>query len=182
MVLEAISRWRFTPARALAEDGTDRVIEATVLIAAVYRAPTVYDNAVLGTIPMDQGRPSSETSYPLVMPGPGYPTQAANGGVVVLEASLDEAGIVRRLRTVRSNPAFDAVAREAVNQWKFRGASSRSVPVPSNAYIILGFAQPVGLSGSPGQRGGPPPGGGSGQPGLPAQPRLPVQPAPGQTR
>jgi TonB family protein len=146
MVLDAISRWRFTPAHAPDAKGADEVVEAPVLIAAVYRAPAVFNNATLGTAPVDQSRASSETPYPVVMPAPGYPTQAQyGGGVVMLEASLDAAGIVRGLRTIRSNPAFDAVARDAVSQWKFRGASLRSLPVPSNAYIIAGFAQPVGL-------------------------------------
>jgi TonB family protein len=143
MVLDAVSRWRFTPARATGDDGVDRAVDASMLIVAMYRPPNLFNNPTLGTPPADLGRPSSETPYPLTLAMPGHPPQAASGGVVMLEVSLDETGIVRGVHPIRSNPAFDAAARGAVDQWKFRGASVRSVPVPSTVYVILGFPQPV---------------------------------------
>jgi TonB family protein len=143
MVLDAIRRWRFTPARAPGADGMDQVVEAAVLIAAVYRAPTVLNGPTLGTAPLDMSTPSVETPYPVAMPTPAFPVQAGSGGVVMIEVSLDEAGISRGTRVVRSDPAFDTVARDAVSRWQFRGATLRSRPVSSTVYVILGFASPV---------------------------------------
>ena len=149
MVLDAISRWRFTPARVPAENGVDQVmIDSYVLIAAVYRPPTVYNGPTVGTAPLDQSRASSETPYPLMMSMPAYPPQTLLGGVTLLEVSLDEAGISKGARIVRSSATFDSAARDAVNQWQFRGASLRSRAVPANVYVIVGFPQPLGPSSS----------------------------------
>ena len=143
MVLDAVVRWRFTPAHMRAEDGGDQIVEAPVLIAAVYRAPTGFGGPTLGPAPVDLGRPSLDAPYPITMPAPGYPPMALAGGVVVLEVSLDESGITRAVRVVHSSPPFDSAARDAVSQWNFRGASLQSHPVPSSAYILLGFTPPV---------------------------------------
>jgi TonB family protein len=143
MVLDAVSRWRFAPAHAPDRNNVEQSVEASVLIAAVYRAPAMFNAATLGTPPLDVSAPSSDTPYPMSMPPPAYPPGAAFGGVVMLEVSLDEAGITRDVRTVRSRPGFDAAARDIVRQWNFRGASWRSLPVPSTAYVIVGFTPPV---------------------------------------
>lgn len=143
MVLDAIARWRFTPARAPGADDTDEIVDGPVLIAAVYRAPTVFNGPTLGTAPVDQSKASTETPYPVATPAPAFPPQAAFGGVVMLEVSLDEAGISRGVRTVRSNPAFDSAARDALAQWNFRGALLKGRPVASTAYVIFGFMPPV---------------------------------------
>jgi TonB family protein len=141
MVLEAVGRWRFVPAHIREEDGSDQIVEAPILIGAVYRAG--FDEPTLGPAPVDLKPPSSNAPYPITMPGPRYPPLALFGGVVLLEVSLDEAGITRAVRVVRSNPPFDVPSRESVSQWKFRGASMQSRPVPSNAYILLGFVAPL---------------------------------------
>jgi outer membrane biosynthesis protein TonB len=143
MVLDAVKHWRFTPAHDLGEDGRDEAVESSVLIAAVYRSPTLMNGPTVGTAPVDVSRPSSAAPYPVVMSPPVHPIQAPSAGVVLLEVSLDEAGITRAIRTVRSNPGLDAAARDAVGKWNFRGASFRSRPVASRAYVIVGFPEPI---------------------------------------
>jgi TonB family protein len=147
MVLDAVRRWRFTPAHDLNEDGRDEAVESSVLIAAVYRSPTLMNGPTLGPAPVDLSRPSSAAPYPVTMAPPVHPIQSANPGVVLLEVSLDEAGITKAIRTVRSNPGLDTAARDAVSKWNFRGASFRARPVASRAYVIVGF--PVPTLGSP---------------------------------
>jgi outer membrane biosynthesis protein TonB len=141
IVMDAISRWRFAPALAHGDNG-DQPVDAPVLIAALYRPPVFLNGPTLGTVPLDL-RASQNTPYPVMMPMPTFPPLALFGGVVILEASLDEAGITRSVRTIQSAPPFDSAAREAVSQWRFRGATFRSLPVPSRAYIVLGFTPPV---------------------------------------
>jgi hypothetical protein len=50
LVLDAVSRWAFTPARATT-GGKETVVDGTVLIAAVYRPPTLMNGPTLGNRP-----------------------------------------------------------------------------------------------------------------------------------
>jgi len=143
MVLDAVRKWRFAPAHATDVDGHDQVVEASVLVAAVYRPPTVNNGPTVGTAPLDLSRPSSATPYPMTMAQPVHPIQALSPGVVLLEVSIDESGITRAIRTIRSSPGLDAAARDAVSQWQFRGASFRALPVRSVAFVVVGFPQPI---------------------------------------
>lgn len=143
MVLDAVSRWRFAPAHATDEDGRDQAVESAVLVAAVYRPPTFHNGPTMGTAPLDVKQPSSSAPYPMTMPQPVQPPRALSSGVVMLEVSIDAAGITRALRTIRSTPGLDAAARDAVSQWQFRAASFRSVPARSTVYVVVGFPQPT---------------------------------------
>ena len=143
MVLDSVSRWRFAPAHATDADGRDQAVEASVLVAAVYRPPTLNNGPTAGTAPLDMSRPSAATPYPVTMAHPTHPIQALSPGVVLLEVSIDEAGITRAVRTIRSVPGLDAAARDAVSQWQFRGASFRALPVRSFAFVVVGFPQPI---------------------------------------
>jgi TonB family protein len=100
-------------------------------------APTI------GEPPKDWSKPSSELAYPLSMAMPNYPPQARDGGVVLLEVALNEAGAVTETRGIASTGGFDSAAREALAKWRFRGGSYRARPVPATAYVLFGFPQPV---------------------------------------
>jgi hypothetical protein len=63
--------------------------------------------------------------------------------VVLYEVALDEAGRIRNLRAIGADSGFDGVAKDALMQWKFRGASAGGRPAPSTAYVIFGFSMPV---------------------------------------
>jgi TonB family protein len=143
MVLDAIGGWHFRPARVPDANGNDQTVASKVLIAAVYRAPALFNGPMAGSPPVDVVRPSGEAPYPVAMTQPAYPPQARTGGVVVMEVSLDEAGTPKIVRTVRSDPGFESAARDALSRWQFRGASLRSKPVPSTAYVIFGFVSPI---------------------------------------
>jgi TonB family protein len=142
LVLDAVTRWRFTPAREISRDQKEVPVEGTVLIAAMYRAPTLM-GPTLGDPPRDLAVASPNAPYPVSTVGALYPPQALYSSIVMFEVSLDEAGRVTSARAVASDPAFDAAARDALVQWKFRGASVRGRPVPSTAFVIFSFSQPV---------------------------------------
>jgi TonB family protein len=142
LVLDAVSRWSFEPARGTIE-GKQGVVEGGVLIAAIYRPPTLMNGPTIGDRPQDLAAASSNAPYAVSTAAPSYPTQAQSSAVVLYEIALDEAGQIRSVRAVASNPAFDAAAKDALLQWKFRGATAKGRPVPSNAYVIFGFSQPV---------------------------------------
>lgn len=154
MVLDVVSRWRFAPAQTQV-DGRDRPVEGTVLIAAIYRPPTLMNGPTLGDRPRDLGDASSNAPYPVVMVPPSYPPDARSGSVVLYEVALDEAGRIQNLRAIGSDSGFDGVAKDALIQWKFRGASASGRSAPSTAYVILGFSAPV--VSAPGSGPAPPP-------------------------
>jgi TonB family protein len=143
LVLDAVTRWRFTPARQIMPDRKELSVEGTVLIAAVYRAPTLMNGPTLGDMPRDLAVASPNAPYAVSTAVPVYPPQAINASTVMFEVSLDDAGRVTGARAVASDPAFDAAAYDALVQWKFRGASLRGRPVPSTAFVIFSFSQPV---------------------------------------
>lgn len=142
LVLDAVSRWSFAPARGTV-DGKATVVDSAVLIAAVYRPPTLMNGPTLGEQPRDLANASSNAPYAVSTAAPSYPPQAQMGAVLLYEISLDEAGQIRKMGAVASNPAFDAAARDALAQWRFRGAALQGRPVPSTAYVIFAFSQPV---------------------------------------
>lgn len=143
MLLDAISRWRFVPAHAPDRDGRDQLVESQVLVGAAYRPPTLLNGPTLGTPPADVARPSAGTPYPVSTSSPSQPPQIISGGVVMMELSLDEAGVTTGIRMVGGSPSFDAAARSALAGWKFRGATLDGRAVPSTAYVVMGFPLPV---------------------------------------
>jgi outer membrane biosynthesis protein TonB len=142
MVIDAVSRWRFAPARSRTPDG-DVAVQSSVIVTAVYRPPVLTNGPTLGETPKDVARGSGESPYPVGIVEPNYPPRAFTGGVIAYEVVLDEIGRIQNLRIVGEDPGFDAVAREALLQWKFRGGSVRGRPAPTSAYVIFAFSMPV---------------------------------------
>ena len=142
MVLDAVSGWSFTPARATT-DGKEEVVDGSVLIAAVYRPPTSTNGSTIGEPPRNLATASPNAPYAVSMKMPFYPLLARGGLVLLYEVSLDEAGQMIGIRGVGPDSGFDAAAKDALTQWQFRGASVQGRPVPSTAYVIFGFVEPV---------------------------------------
>jgi TonB family protein len=73
---------------------------------------------------------------------PIYPTEARkNGveGVVILEAKTDERGNVADVRILRSIPALDQAAMDAVKQWKYEPKVIKGKPVPEVFTVTVRF-------------------------------------------
>ena len=149
MVLDAALRWRFEPARVVGPDRVETTVEIPVAIGAVYRSPVLMNAPTIGEPPKDWSKPSGDVAYPTSMEMPNYPPQALDGGVVLLEVALNEAGGVTETRGIASTGGFESASREALARWRFRGASYRARPVPSTAYVLFGFRPPVAAGLSP---------------------------------
>jgi hypothetical protein len=143
MVLDAIASWQFEPARAVGPDGLETSVEIPVSIAAMYRPPVLMNSPTIGEPPKDWSKPTGEAAYPLSTEMPNYPPQARDGGVVLLEVALNEAGGIVNTRGIASTGGFDGASRDALARWRFKGASYRARPVPTTAYVLFGFAPPV---------------------------------------
>jgi TonB family protein len=73
---------------------------------------------------------------------PVYPDRARQAGIdgtVTIAALICEHGHATELRIVKSIPALDRAALEAVRQWTFVAATSSGIPVPSWIEIPIRF-------------------------------------------
>jgi len=142
MVLAAIMRWRFEPAR-MGRGDTSRVIAAPVTVSAIYRPPTLLNGPAPGDPPNDLASPSADVAYPVAMVSPAYPPRALDGSVLLFEVALDSEGRLTDARGIVTDPAFESAARSALAAMRFRGATSGAHPVPSTTYVLFGFRPPV---------------------------------------
>lgn len=73
---------------------------------------------------------------------PVYPADARSAnvsGVVILEATLDQAGNVTNARVLRSIPMLDEAAVQAVQQWRYTPAILHGVAVPVIMTVTVNF-------------------------------------------
>ncbi len=143
LLLDAIGRWTFKPAEAIRDDNTTGPVDATVLIAALYRPPTVVNGPTVGEVPKDLAKASTDVAYPTSLVPPLYPVNALHASIVLFEVLLDERGKISGVRAISSDPGFDSAARDALMQWTFSPATYRGRPAPAVAYVVFGFAEPV---------------------------------------
>ncbi|MDT4872624.1 hypothetical protein FQZ97_1078190 [compost metagenome] len=76
---------------------------------------------------------------------PIYPAQARRRnlqGLVLVEVRLDEAGLLREIRLLRSSgvESLDRSALNAISAWRFRPETRNGQPVPSRVHIPIEFA------------------------------------------
>ncbi len=74
---------------------------------------------------------------------PVYPAEAAASktqGVVVIEATINAAGVVSDARVVRSVPIFDQAALDAVRQWRYNPTFVNGLAVPVIITVTVNFS------------------------------------------
>ena len=143
MVLDAVSRWQFQPARARDVTGAEAAVEAPITVSAVYRSPALFNNPTLGEPAKDFLRPSADVAYPLAFATLTFPAQALFGSVLLYEVALDEGGRITTARQVVAlAPGFEAAASEALGKMRFRAGAYRSRPALATTYVIFGFTSP----------------------------------------
>ena len=141
-VLDAVERWQFSPAVDTAEDSPGPV-ESRILVAAVFRAPTLYDMARPGETTELVGRDAEEAPVPDAIVSPVFPPQALFGGVVLVEATVDSDGSVSDAILYGGARGFEAAALDAARAWHFQPAMYQGEAVSSYAYLVFGFSQPI---------------------------------------
>ncbi|HEV8319271.1 MAG TPA: energy transducer TonB [Vicinamibacterales bacterium] len=149
-VNEAVRGWQFRSAEEeiASEAGrpvelqTRKPVESTVLVAGIFRPPTL-NTPTLGEPPRNVASASNETPFPLTTVMPRYPPLARDSGIVLVEARVDAGGGVADVKVIRSARPFDEPALDAARRWTFRPARVRGTAVPTLAYIAFAFRQPV---------------------------------------
>jgi len=147
----AVRAWRFEPAEDAVvpapgqpiDETTRKAAASKVLVVGVFRPPALF-SVTLGEPPKDVGTPAPDVPAPVgAVTMPQYPMNALFDGSVLIELRLGVDGSVMRRRLVRSAPGFDAPALIAVDALSFRPARVRGVAVPSVAYVVVAFRQPI---------------------------------------
>ena len=146
LVLDAIGRWQFEPARDIDFKGLETTVEMPVTIIAMYRPPILMNAPTIGEPSKDLMKPSGDVAVAVSTMSPLYPPAARDGGVVLYEITLDESGRITQARGVGSVGGFESAAREALAQFQFRPATFRARPVPTTTYVLFGFRPPIGLA------------------------------------
>jgi periplasmic protein TonB len=78
----------------------------------------------------------------LVYTKPIYPTIAQTAkveGTVILEATIDETGVVKNVRVLRSIALLDQAATDAVSRWRYTPTRLNGVAVPVTMTVTVTF-------------------------------------------
>jgi TonB family protein len=121
----------------------DRGVETKVLVAGVFRRPSV--------IGITLGEPIKDVAYCLgrhplshVARHAHVPAGTMSPGVVLVEVQVDARGGVSSAKIRVPSPGFDSAAVSTAQQWKFRPARPGGANASSVAYIVFGFPVPKG--------------------------------------
>jgi len=143
-VAAAVQGWRFIPARDT--DDPKKPLEAVasmVLVAAVFRPPTLLNGPVAGDPPKEVGAASPATPFPGSVVVPAFPPKALASGLVMVEVDVDPSGAVTDARVLVSASGLDDAALDAARKWTFRPARLHGRAASAEAYLIFAFRQPV---------------------------------------
>lgn len=149
-LLSALRGWRFAPAEDVltpaagqpTDETTRRAAASKVLVVGLFRPPALFA-ATLGEPPKTVAAPSQDAPGVGALVMPEYPVRALFDGTVLVEVQIGVDGSVLRRRLARSSPPFDDPALEAVGSLTFRPARVRGRAVPSVAYVVAAFRQPI---------------------------------------
>ena len=134
-ITKAARTWRFRPAR---EDGA--AVFGKALVVGVFRPPVLMGSDL--PKPTHVQDTSEDLPYPTATTTPVYPPTALYEGVAFVEVEIDEGGGVREAVLRTTEEAYDALALEAVEKFRFRPARQNGVAVTSYALVFFGFRQP----------------------------------------
>lgn len=147
----AVRAWRFAPAREIPEESEEWVtVPSKVLVAGVFRPPTTYDAPARGEPSQEVTAPSEDVPFPTKLAMAPYPPKASwhIGQTVLVEVEVDPQGKVTGTKVLRSAQGLDEVSRDTAATWSFRPARRAGTTVPSVAYVVFGFREPV-VTGEP---------------------------------
>ncbi len=128
-ITKAARTWRFRPAR---EDGA--AVFGKALVVGVFRPPVLMGSDL--PKPTHVQEISEDLPYPTTTATPVYPPTALYEGIAFVEVEIDE----DVLQTAEE--AYDALALEAVEKFRFRPARRNGIAVTSYALVFFGFRQP----------------------------------------
>lgn len=137
---KAIAGWAFEPAT---EDGVRKA--SHVLVGGFLRPPVLFNVGPCGP-PDAMILAPPDLPVPIVVSQPTYPLRAPGGAAVIVEVDIGPSGYVSAARAFGDRTAFGAAAERAAEGWRFIPARRRGRPVPTVAYLVFVFQEPVVFS------------------------------------
>jgi outer membrane biosynthesis protein TonB len=142
LVSDAVLTWLFEPA-TIAVEGRTVPVAAQVLVAAVFRPPSLYGGMTAGTPPNTAGAPSRRLPALESMTMPAYPPTSVGDGVVAIEIEMTARAQPVAYRILGPTSGFDDAALDAVRDWRFTAPPGPDVSERVMVYALLGFRTPV---------------------------------------
>jgi TonB family protein len=141
-LVRTVRDWRFEPAT---NQSLDRrvAVASQVLLAAVFRAPTLYAGPATGVPPLVQGPPSEHLPQIDSLVVPAYPPTAIGDASVLVEIELPAGSDPSAYRLLSPTSGFDDAALDAVRAWRFTVPRATHTVDPLFVYAVLGFRSPV---------------------------------------
>jgi hypothetical protein len=143
---DAVKGWTFSAAT-----WEGKAIASRVPVAVTFRPPLWYTDPVPlpPLVPQSESAVQAEFQPPQVTHAafPKFPWDAAGGGSVVLEVSLNEKGEVEgELKVLRDFAPFTDLAKAAVGDFRFMPAAYNGKPVPAKVVLAFVFRQVISTS------------------------------------
>ncbi len=135
---EAVSRWRFEPARAGGEPVAGRT-----LVAGVFRPPLLLGGPPAGSAALNDRPACDEMPAPVHVVTPAYPPTGLGDQAVLAEAWVEKDGRAGMVKVLEGSGAFAGAASEAARRWRYRPACREGIALPARAYLVFGFKAPV---------------------------------------
>lgn len=141
--MSSVRTWKFEPA---IEDNEPQSSEMTV--AFVYR-PADYGGSKAALAKpfapvLPRMKNAAHTPAGIVAAAyPEYPANSVAWGSVIVQASLDKTGAMKKAEVLRGQEPFTAFALESLKKWSFLTANLHDKPTPSNVAIAFVFQSPV---------------------------------------
>jgi outer membrane biosynthesis protein TonB len=148
-LVSATKSWVFEPSIRLVE-GDLVVAPGRVLVAAVFRPPTLYNGATPGTPPRTADLPSVHVPDLLGLTSPVYPVTALGDGMVLVEIEMTALAAPVEYRVLTATPGFEEAALDAVRNWRFGAPREAAAPDRIFSYALLAFRAPVAPGRPPG--------------------------------
>jgi len=142
LVSDAAATWQFEAATMTVE-GRTVPIAATVLVAAVFRPPSIYAGPAAGTPPQTTGVSSPRLPRVESMVMPAYPATSVGDAVVLIEIDMTRSAQPAGYRILGPVSGFDDAALDAVRGWRFTAPRDPDVPERLFVYAIAGFRTPI---------------------------------------
>jgi hypothetical protein len=119
----------------------------------------------------DKNASSAQTSHmpiPLSLVAAPYPTQALQGGEVILQSEVDHHGLLRGTQVVQGKPPFVDNVLNAVDTWSFMALPADREGSNAHIAIVFQFASPTASAGTKSRYYDPP------YPDIAERPSLPL--------
>jgi outer membrane biosynthesis protein TonB len=137
--LVAVRGWTYAPASL---DGQH--VPSTLLVNVVFD-PAYLQLKNVPLAPAEPFQPPDPKAAPYTPPQllaatySPYPSDAAVGGAVVLDAPVDSTGALTKVTVIRAVPMLTAAASGALKTWKFGAAVYGTTPVASKVVVAMVF-------------------------------------------